>query len=289
MNKKLNILFLVALLSACSAETISEDNVVSEIVDVSTTLQTDEVKTSHDDHDSHNHDDHDSHNHDNGHTAHSHEPIEVNKDLPIPILSIEVIKDPKSGWNLFLNTENFKFNAEAASTEHVDGEGHAHLYINGKKITRLYGSSFFIEELNEGKNNIRVELSSNNHSPLAVDGEIIDASVVVEVIKSTDSESDVDNQNVQEENQEVSYDANVLLPNSTPDKLEVLNFKLNEKIYINFTSEAEREIHVHGYDIHFMVYPDKENVLELDLTIAGEFEIEDHDGGFEFARLIVSP
>ena len=124
MNKKL-ILFLVVLLSACSAETISEDSVVSEIVDVSTTLQTDDVKTSHDDHDSHNHD--------NGHTAHSHEPIEVNKDLPIPILSIEVVKDPKSGWNLFLNIENFKFNAEAASTEHVDGEGHAHLYINEKK------------------------------------------------------------------------------------------------------------------------------------------------------------
>ena len=281
MNKKFNILFLVVLLSACSAETISEDSVVSEIVDVSTTLQTDEVKTSHDDHDSHNHD--------NGHTAHSHEPIEVNKDLPIPILSIEVVKDPKSGWNLFLNIENFKFNAEAASTEHVDGEGHAHLYINEKKITRLYGSSFFIEELNEGKNNIRVELSSNNHSPLAVDGEIIDASVLIEIVQSTDSESDVNNQNVQEENQEVTYDANVFLPNSTPDKLEVLNFELNEKIYINFTSEAEREIHVHGYDIHFMVYPDKENVLELELTIAGEFEIEDHDGVFEFARLIVSP
>lgn len=185
MYKKLNILFLVALLSACSAETISEDNVVSEIVDVSTTLQIEEVKTSHDDNDSHNHDEHDSHNHDKENSTNSHEPIEV--------------------------------------------------------------------------------------------------------IQSTDSESDVDNQNVQEENQEVSYDANVLLPNSTPDKLEVLNFKLNEKIYINFTSEAEREIHVHGYDIHFMVYPDKENVLELDLTIAGEFEIEDHDGGFEFARLIVSP
>ena len=38
-----------------------------------------------------------------------------------------------------------------------------------------------------------------------------------------------------------------------------------------------------------MVYPDKENILELELTIAGEFEIEEHDGGFEFARMIVSP
>ena len=38
-----------------------------------------------------------------------------------------------------------------------------------------------------------------------------------------------------------------------------------------------------------MVYPNKDNILELELTIVGEFEIEDHDSGNEFARLIVSP
>ena len=80
-----------------------------------------------------------------------------------------------------------------------------------------------------------------------------------------------------------------MVPQGIPDKLEVLNYELEEIIEINFISDVEKEIHIHGYDIHFMVYPDKENVLEMELTIAGEFEIEDHDGGFEFARLIVSP
>ena len=45
---------------------------------------------------------------------------------------------------------------------------------------------------------------------------------------------------------------------------------------IIFYFYSQTEIHVHGYDIHFMVYPDKENKLRIDLTIAGEFEIEDH-------------
>jgi zinc and cadmium transporter len=84
-------------------------------------------------------------------------------------------------------------------------------------------------------------------------------------------------------------EAEVFVPNDVPDALVVLNYELNEKIEIHFSADSEKEIHVHGYDIHFMVYPDKENILELELTIAGEFEIEDHDGGFEFARLIVSP
>jgi len=40
--------------------------------------------------------------------------------------------------------------------------------------------------------------------------------------------------------------------------------------------DVEKEIHVHGYDIHFMVYPSQDNILKIELTIAGEFEIENH-------------
>ena len=81
----------------------------------------------------------------------------------------------------------------------------------------------------------------------------------------------------------------VEVPSSAPEKIEVLNFEVGEEIELHFSSATETEVHIHGYDIHFMVYPDKENVLKINLTISGEFEIEDHDGGFEFARLVVSP
>ncbi|MDB2455697.1 hypothetical protein N9W48_00150 [Candidatus Actinomarina sp.] len=104
-------------------------------------------------------------------------------------------------------------------------------------------------------------------------------------------ENDHDDEGHDEHKEERHHDeeAEVFVPNDIPNALEVLNYKLSEKIEIHFISDVEKEIHIHGYDIHFMVYPDKQNVLELELKIAGEFEIEDHDGGFEFARLIVSP
>ena len=79
------------------------------------------------------------------------------------------------------------------------------------------------------------------------------------------------------------------VPSSAPEKIQVLNFEVGEEIELHFSSATETEVHIHGYDIHFMVYPDKENVLKINLTISGEFEIEDHAGGFEFARLVVSP
>ncbi len=94
----------------------------------------------------------------------------------------------------------------------------------------------------------------------------------------------------EEDHDEEDHDeVEVAVPSSAPEQLQVLNFNLGEKIELNFSSTSETEIHVHGYDIHFIVQPNKENILEIELTIAGEFEIEEHDGGFEFARMIVSP
>jgi zinc and cadmium transporter len=94
----------------------------------------------------------------------------------------------------------------------------------------------------------------------------------------------------EEDHDEEDHDEEeVAVPSSAPEELQVLNFNLGEKIELNFSSTSETEIHVHGYDIHFIVQPNKENILEIELTIAGEFEIEEHNGGFEFARMIVSP
>ena len=94
-----------------------------------------------------------------------------------------------------------------------------------------------------------------------------------------------------EHEEEVHHDEHegIIVPNSTPETLQIIRHELSEQIELNFTSEVETEIHIHGYDIHFMVYPDQENVLTIDLSIAGEFEIENHDSGIEFARLVVSP
>ena len=85
------------------------------------------------------------------------------------------------------------------------------------------------------------------------------------------------------------YFDEVIVPESAPESLQILTYNLSDKAVLYFISTVETEIHVHGYDIHFMVYPDKENKLSINLSIAGEFEIEDHESGVEFARLIVNP
>ena len=105
-----------------------------------------------------------------------------------------------------------------------------------------------------------------------------------------EEDHDEEDHDEEDHNEEGHHDEEeVAVPSSAPEELQVLNFNLGEKIELNFSSTSETEIHVHGYDIHFIVQPNKENILEIELTIAGEFEIEEHNGGFEFARMIVSP
>ena len=134
--------------------------------------------------------------------------------------------------------------------------------------------------------------ATNVPDELSVDTVTTFSPATTEVIHNHSEEHDdhsEEHDDHSEEHDDHDIETSIMVPQGIPDKLEVLNHELGEIIEINFISDAEKEIHIHGYDIHFMVYPDKENVLEMELTIAGEFEIEDHDGGFEFARLIVSP
>jgi hypothetical protein len=145
--------------------------------------QSEEISSTHDEHklEDSNHD-HSSHIHD----IHSHETLEITSE-EVPTLEIEVIKDEKSGYNLEIKTENFNFISTAnynrdifASSSSASTFGHAHLYINGEKITRIYSNSYYLGEL-EGHNEISITLNSNNHEDYTIDGKVIKASQILVV------------------------------------------------------------------------------------------------------------
>lgn len=98
-----------------------------------------------------------------------------------PGVALEVVEDPVEGWNLRVTLSNFRLAPERVSTAHVPGEGHLHLYVDGRKVSRIYGEWHHIGELESGEHELRVDLSSNDHSLLAVDGDIIHATATVVV------------------------------------------------------------------------------------------------------------
>jgi hypothetical protein len=111
------------------------------------------------------------------HDAH-HGTLEVAAE-GAPEVAISVEKDQMSGWNVAVTTGNFTFTPERVNSENIDNTGHGHLYVNGMKIARLYGSYFHIPDLPPGEHEISVSLSSNDHSYYTINGKRIAAQVTV--------------------------------------------------------------------------------------------------------------
>ena len=116
------------------------------------------------------------------HDDHGHDeatPVDFVGDTPT--IELEVVDDPKSGWNAFLTLDGMTLSPEHASTDHVDGEGHLHIYADGQKLGRLYGSATHIGALPEGEVEISVVAYTNDHNPYLADGQPISAAATVTV------------------------------------------------------------------------------------------------------------
>lgn len=96
-----------------------------------------------------------------------------------PSLAIAAMADPMSGHNLHIMVENFTFSPENASLAHVEGEGHAHVYINGEKLGRFYGPWVHLDGLPGGEVVVEVTLNANDHRELAVGDVPLRASVTI--------------------------------------------------------------------------------------------------------------
>jgi len=105
---------------------------------------------------------------------HYHGTIELAGDVAVPRVDLVIHKDTMAGRNLEIITENFRFAPEHAGSEHVAGEGHAHLYINGKKIARVYGHWFHIPEPGPGTHSVLVTLNANSHQDFVVGNQVVE-------------------------------------------------------------------------------------------------------------------
>ena len=95
-------------------------------------------------------------------------------------VSIAVHEDPKSGYNVEITTVGFEFDPESASLDHEDGKGHAHIYVDGVKINRVYGHWYHLS-LDSGDHEVMVELNGNDHLKYTWNDEPVEASVTVSV------------------------------------------------------------------------------------------------------------
>ena len=111
-----------------------------------------------------------------------HQVVNTPPDRPIPSLILHLYPDSMDGYNLFLETSNYRFTPENVDDIILANEGHAHLYLNGQKVARLYSPWRHLPRamFREDVNRLQVELNANDHSIWGVAGEPIGADVLVD-------------------------------------------------------------------------------------------------------------
>jgi len=114
-----------------------------------------------------------SHDHDSGSTQ-----LREWAGSPVPTVELSV-DDSMDHTMLVIKADGFTFTS-AAVTEPVDGEGHAHLYVDGKLLTMIYAPEFRLpDDVVSEDHVLTVTLSTNDHLEYAEDGEPVGETIMV--------------------------------------------------------------------------------------------------------------
>ena len=122
-----------------------------------------------------------------GEHSHDHsakEPGPIESAVPVTLeLAAEV--DPAGGLHIRIATENWRWAPEEVNQESRPGVGHAHIYANGEKLSRIYGPEHYVADLPPGQYEIRVDLNDNAHNALTVNGAPLAATTAVTIPAQT--------------------------------------------------------------------------------------------------------
>jgi len=102
-----------------------------------------------------------------------------------PRATLDIQKDPTGGFNVQVVTTNFVWRPEMASMQHVPGEGHAHVYLDGRKIMRIYNEWFHLNtyqfSTEPGEQLLSIEFVGNDHFPYTIQGLPVGSEQIVDV------------------------------------------------------------------------------------------------------------
>lgn len=93
-------------------------------------------------------------------------------------VAIEVTAGEDEGWLVTVDVPDFAFTLGA---EHVPGEGHGHLMVDGELVTMFFEPTVALGDLESGVYDVMVTLSANDHLAYEVNGAPLGAMATVEV------------------------------------------------------------------------------------------------------------
>ncbi len=101
-------------------------------------------------------------------------------ESPVSV-AITAEPDDQGGVNIQIMTEGWRWAPEEVNQSNSPGAGHAHVYVDGVKINRVYGPHYYLMGMEPGTREIRVALNNNGHSEIVFDGQTVEDTATVTV------------------------------------------------------------------------------------------------------------
>ena len=217
---------------------------------------------------------------------------------------IEIEPDTVTGFNVHLDTEAFTFTPQSAGREHRAGEGHAHLYIDGRKVARMYGNwyhlgAFELDAFESGQHEIRVTLNANTHDEYELGGKPISAVAVITTEGEAGDGADgapADGHEVDSEHPDgqdgTAAGHEIALQGGEPlEGIARITVKKGDQVRFSVTSDTATEVHVHGFDVTKSVTPDQPATFDFEASFEGIFDVEAHmhHEDVEIAKIVIEP
>jgi len=110
-------------------------------------------------------------------------------NISVPQIKLELLADKMDGFNLELILKNYELGPPNPINKTDSGvvEGHAHLYINGTKVQRVYGPYVHLPRhlFIDGVNKLSVSLNDHNHQAWQLNsGEDVMATLLIDSRKA---------------------------------------------------------------------------------------------------------
>ncbi|RFU87319.1 hypothetical protein DY218_07875 [Streptomyces triticagri] len=225
-----------------------------------------------------------------------------------PSAELTVRPDSEDGWNLKVSASRFRFTPDSVGGAAIAGRGHAHLYVDDRKVARVYGSWHHLpgSAVPRGTHRITVRLYADDHTVWAVGGKAVQATAEVTASsggsgrghsgghhdgdnkgkeddkdKDTSKDKDKDKAPVDRTVKIAVRDGEV---DPAPGRIEV---KKGERIRLEVTSDRADTLHVHGYDREAELPAGRSATLAFTADRTGLFEVETHESGLLLTQLAV--
>ena len=116
-----------------------------------------------------------------GHHQAGHAPVASSVALAVDFAA-EVTEAGSVHVNI--TTEGWHWAPEEVNEANADGAGHAHIYANGVKLSRIYGPYYYLDGLEPGTHELRVALNTNSHEELTWQGHPLESTSVITIPES---------------------------------------------------------------------------------------------------------